>query len=195
MADEHRPMESVEFGRGEEANLDVSEDFRRDAMHRIGERDTQTEDIAARVVTEHPRHGFPRRADHLRDLFVRQVDAGPDVARVGGASALLGPFDEEPRQLLARTLRETESAELALRIVVVRAELLDGVTSHARRAVEKPQKCRAGDKTDESYDGVQAPLIQPINSVHSRRSTLVLQREAHVSLAAFLRGVTVAPTS
>src|SRR5216684_498771 len=110
-------------------------------------------------IAENARHGLARGADHLRDLFVREQHLKTGTARRFLAFALT-PVEDETGQFLARGLRQSERADLALGGVVFLAELLRGVQAGIRMRVEETQKVVAADKVQlRRLDGLGGELV------------------------------------
>src|SRR3954453_11252835 len=92
--------------------------------------------LAALEIAEQARDGFTRRADHLRDLFVREEHLQADAFRRFLAAAR-APVEEETRQFFGRALGQSEAADLALRRVILLAQLLRRVHARLRMLIEE----------------------------------------------------------
>src|SRR4051812_23849473 len=103
--------------------------------------------LAALEIAEQARDGFARRADHLRDFFVREEHLQADAFRRFLAAAG-APVEEEARQFFGRALGEPEAADLALRGVILLAQLLRGVHAGLGMRIEESYEVLAADEVD-----------------------------------------------
>src|SRR5690349_19660043 len=72
-------------------------------------------------ISEQPRDGFPRRADDLGYLFMREGEFQLNAAL--GLFAPRGPFEYQAGHLFRRRARQAERADLIVRVVVIVAQV------------------------------------------------------------------------
>src|SRR5208283_463331 len=92
------------------------------------------------------RHGFPRSADQLRNLFVRQRDLDPNA--FFGLFAVARPLQKQARQLLRYGVRETERADHFVCGLAILAQVVRGVQAGIGVILQELQEIVALDEIE-----------------------------------------------